>query len=99
MRNFKRWLTTKDNWCLFEQNGDKEEVERIILELNDQPIGVMYNDVFKCDYGFIGQVWLTLKGTDEYDKLIYQLVDLNINSLFFQLITVLLTLFTVSFEK
>lgn len=56
MENFKNWMKKRDIWNALYVNGNKDEMKRILLELQDQPIGISCEGVYKCTYSFIGQV-------------------------------------------
>lgn len=56
MNGFRGWLKRRDIWNALYKSNDKAEMKRITLELQDQPIGVSCDGVFKCTYGFIAQV-------------------------------------------
>ncbi len=56
MEEFRSWMKRRDIWNILYMSNNKAEMKRIILELQDQPVGVSCDGVFKCTYSFIAQV-------------------------------------------
>lgn len=56
MEGFKGWLLEKKNWNCFKDAMGQDELERVLMELGEAPVGIGSKGVYQATYGFAAEV-------------------------------------------